>query len=86
MGWMATSGEGTVKRLRGALLVAGIFGLLIGALFWSMPLQGFRTPEDCVAAYREASLAGDIRRYLACLAEPLRLPDSTAFRPRAGIG
>ena len=74
-----------MKRLRGVLPAAGVLVLLAAALFWSMRPQGFRTPEQCVKAYREAGLAGDGPRYLACLAEPLRSQTRQRFSDESAL-
>jgi hypothetical protein len=75
-----------MKRMRVAILLALIFGLLLAALFWSRPHpeSGFATPGDCLDAYRDACKTGNVGRYLSCLAEPLRSDkgDATAEQIR----
>ena len=41
--------------------------------------QRFATPIDCLEAYREACISGDVDAYLDCLAEPLRTEQSRRF-------
>jgi hypothetical protein len=61
---------------RSAILVGGItIAVLAGALIrphrptWP---TDHATPDDCLAAFRDASLDGDAARYRRCLAGPLR--------------
>jgi hypothetical protein len=61
-----------MRRLR---IVIPLLVVLIAAALavrWMAGTRGFATPTECIEAYREASLAGDVPRYLDCLAEPLR--------------
>lgn len=69
-----------MKRLRGGLLAADGFSLLAGALFWMVRPAVFRTLAECVEALCESSRSGDVRRYLLCLAEPLRSEARQRFR------
>ena len=64
-----------MKRLWLGLLTAGVVAGLVAALLLSRPAArpaGFATPEDCLDAYWDASLAGDVPGLLKCFAEPLR--------------
>jgi hypothetical protein len=63
-----------MKRFQVGLLAAAAVGGLVVVLILSRPAgpAGFATPADCLDAYREASLAGDVTGLLSCLAEPLR--------------
>jgi hypothetical protein len=74
-----------MKRLRIAVLVVGSLALAVLAFFWTPRSKGFATPEECIDACREASLAGDAGQFLRCLGEPLhsdmrqRFPDATVL-------
>ncbi len=60
---------------RRVVLLAGIsIAVLVAALTWSRLAKprGFATPEDCLGAFRDATLDGDAARYRSCLGEPLR--------------
>jgi hypothetical protein len=64
-----------MKRLLAGALAAAVAAGLVVALVLSRPgarPAGFATPADCLDAYREASLAGDVDGLLSCFAEPLR--------------
>jgi hypothetical protein len=61
-----------MKWIRILALVNISLGLLGLAIYWSRWQVGFATPADCLDAYREASLAGDVEKYESCVAEPLR--------------
>jgi hypothetical protein len=64
----------TRKQLLIAIGVVGVVGILL--VPWTPPgPRGFATPADCVENYAEACKTGDVPRYLACLAEPLRVAE-----------
>jgi hypothetical protein len=71
-----------MKRLRVLLLVGASLALLGVALYWSPRRPtGFATPGECLEEYREAVLAGDVPRYLRCLAEPLQDEQRRSISP-----
>jgi hypothetical protein len=83
-----------MKRLWLGLLTAGVVAGLVAALLLSRPAArpaGFATPEDCLDAYWDASLAGDVPGLLKCFAEPLRsqhqagLTAESAWRQLKGV-
>ncbi len=60
---------------RRVVLFTGIsVAVLVAALAWSRLAKprGYVTPEDCLGAFRDATLDGDAARYRGCLGEPLR--------------
>jgi hypothetical protein len=61
-----------MKWLRIITLASVTLGLLAVTAYWSKWRAGFDTPADCLDAYREACLTGDLKKLWSCLAEPLR--------------
>jgi hypothetical protein len=71
-----------MKRLGGVVVIAVGLGLLSLVFFRpSESPQRFATPAECLEAYREASLAGDVAGYLECLDGPLRRDKERAATP-----
>jgi hypothetical protein len=71
-----------MKRRRWLFLIIALLVLAGGGLRWWISPSGFRTPDECLTAYREACLAGDAGRIRNCLGEPLssRAEDAAAAR------
>jgi len=67
-----------LKLILAVLTVAVLAGVL---LWWQRGPAGFASPADCVEAYRDACLAGDVSAYLSCLGEPLRSQRRDVARP-----
>jgi hypothetical protein len=61
-----------MKWLRILALVVVTSIPLVLAISSSQRQAGFATPAACLDAYREASRAGNVKKYWNCLAEPLR--------------
>jgi hypothetical protein len=69
-------------RHRRVLLLSGLtLAVLIAALVSPRkPKQsGYATPDDCLAAFRDATLDGNAVRYRSCLGEPLRSEIQRAY-------
>ena len=55
-----------LRLLAGALVIVALAALLVR--WWGTGADsGFATPQECVEAYREACLAGDVDGYRRCL-------------------
>src|SRR5262245_57511610 len=65
--------RGLMSRQLKLILAVLTVAVLAGVLLWRQRgPAGFASPADCVEAYRDACLAGDVTAYLGCLGEPLR--------------
>ena len=61
-----------MKRLRIIALASVTFVILAFIVYGSKRRPVFETPTDCLDAYREAIVTGEVKQYEKCLAEPLR--------------
>jgi hypothetical protein len=69
------------------VLVGLTLAVLIAALAWSRSAKERRyaTPEDCLAAFRDATLDQDAARYRSCLGEPLRSQVQSRYADDAAL-